>query len=257
MKLPCILVLLALLNSAHAGSTIGLVSPPEAHTEESGWWFRMTPYAWVTAASGDITIGNITTPVDTSFSDTLDSLDIAYMSVFEAGKGDFSAGVDVIYGKSSQDNSIGGPNVASVLFEQEQWILTPFVAYRVLDNGGTQLSVFTGARFTSIETDLTASLTNNTKASVGKNTSWVDPIIGVRGSISLTDKTFFRFNGDIGGFGVSSDFTWQAFAGVGYRITENISAAVGYRGLSVDYQKGNFSMDTVTHGPVVGLDFHF
>lgn len=61
--------------------------------------------------------------------------------------------------------------------------------------------------------------------------------------------------GGIGGFGVGSQLTWQAFGGIGYRFNELISAAVGYRGLGMDYTKGYFELNTVTHGPVLGLEF--
>ena len=68
---------------------------------------------------------------------------------------------------------------------------------------------------------------------------------------------FFRYNGDIGGLGVSADFAWQAFAGFGYHFTENVSAAIGCRGLGVDHSKDSFSMETVSHGPVIGLEVVF
>ena len=51
--------------------------------------------------------------------------------------------------------------------------------------------------------------------------------------------------------------TWQAFAGFGYNFTPNVSTAFGYRGLGTDYSKGKFSMDTISHGPVIGLEMRF
>jgi hypothetical protein len=67
-----------------------------------------------------------------------------------------------------------------------------------------------------------------------------------------------RYNADIGGFGVSSDLVWQAFLGFGYRITENASLAVGYRGLGVDYSSGEYrTLDVINHGPVLGFEFRF
>lgn len=62
---------------------------------------------------------------------------------------------------------------------------------------------------------------------------------------------------DIGGFGASSDLVWQAFAGIGYNFTPSVSGVVGYRGLGIDYEKGRFAMDTVSHGPVIGLEIRW
>ena len=81
--------------------------------------------------------------------------------------------------------------------------------------------------------------------------------IGIRGQGELSENLFFRYNGDIGGFGASSDLVWQAFAGLGYRLHSNFSLVAGYRGMGVDYDNGRFMLDTVTHGPVIGLDVRF
>jgi opacity protein-like surface antigen len=85
----------------------------------------------------------------------------------------------------------------------------------------------------------------------------VDPIIGFRLQSELTEKLFFRATGDIGGFGVSSDLTWQAMGGFGYRFTERCSGLLGDRAIGTDYTDGGFAHDVTTHGPVIGLGFRF
>lgn len=258
MKIRHFLAALALMGSSHAGTeTPQAPVPPPPAPADSGWWFRAAPYAWLTAVDGDVTIGPLTAPVDISISDTLDSLDMAYMGVFEVGKGNLSLGLDVIYGKLSSDNEAGGRIFDSFRFEQKQWVLTPFLAYRAIQTERYHMDVFAGARITLLEAELTGRFARGGETSATRDTDWADPIIGIRGQAELTDKVFFRYNGDIGGFGVSSDFTWQAFAGFGYHFTGNVSAAIGYRGLGVDYSKDSFSVDTVSHGPVIGLEVVF
>jgi len=56
-----------------------------AAPETSGWSFRAAPYAWLTAIDGDIAVGPLSAPVDISFGDTLDKLDMAYMGLIELG----------------------------------------------------------------------------------------------------------------------------------------------------------------------------
>ena len=68
--------------------------------------------------------------------------------------------------------------------------------------------------------------------------------------------------GDIGGFGVGSDFSWNANGGVGYRVSTLFSLAAQYKALSVDFQNDKtgldfLSYDTITHGPVIGFVFSF
>ena len=61
----------------------------------------------------------------------------------------------------------------------------------------------------------------------------------------------------IGGFGVSSDFTWDVMGGLGYEVSDSISLVAGYRGLGVDYKHDGFVFDVVQDGPILGAVFRF
>lgn len=82
-------------------------------------------------------------------------------------------------------------------------------------------------------------------------------MIGIHGATDLNDRWFLQGGGDIGGFGVSSDLIWQANVLLGYRITPNLSSLTGYRALGIDYSSGGFLVDTIAHGPVIGLTYRF
>jgi len=79
----------------------------------------------------------------------------------------------------------------------------------------------------------------------------------------LSESFDLVFRGDVGGFGLSSDFTALIAAGVHYRFTNMISLDVRYKALWVDYETGAkgapgyFSYTTVTHGPILGVIFEF
>jgi len=91
----------------------------------------------------------------------------------------------------------------------------------------------------------------------------VDAVIGMRGYFDIAEDWQIMVRGDIGGFGLESDFTAKTVAGVMYNITESIILDVQYIALWVDYETGTrntanyFSYDTVTHGPALGLIFKF
>jgi opacity protein-like surface antigen len=247
---------LALTSAVHAGTTLPTAPLPPAPAP-SDWWFRAAPYAWVPAMTGDVGIGPLSTPVDISMSDVISTVDMTFMGIFEVGKGDFSLGVDVLYSKNSQDIEAGNHIFDSFRFEQKQWMLTPYLAYQLIDAERYHMSIYAGARFTILEAELTGRFVGEGQLNGSSDIDWADPIIGIRGQADLSDKWFFRYSGDIGGFGVNSDLTWQAFAGFGYKITPNVSTAIGYRGLGIDYSKDAFSMDVVSHGPVIGLEIRF
>jgi hypothetical protein len=67
--------------------------------------------------------------------------------------------------------------------------------------------------------------------------------------------------GEIGGFGAGSDFTWQLFPRVGFRLTEKASREFGWRWLDLDYADGDgteqFGYDVLTQGPAGGFAFRF
>jgi len=189
--------------------------------------------------------------------DILDGLDMTFMGLFEVGYDRWSLGVDVVYGKLSQDLDAGGHLFDSFRFEQKQWFITPAVRYRLIDTDDYQMSVFAGARVTAMEVDLTARFAGGGQVTHGRDTSWVDPIIGIGGLAGFGDRWFFRYSCDIGGFGTSSDLVWSAFAGFGYNFNDSIGVLAGYRGMGIDYSKDAFSLDIITHGPVVGLEVRF
>jgi hypothetical protein len=66
---------------------------------------------------------------------------------------------------------------------------------------------------------------------------------------------------DVGGFGVSSDFTWNVQGGFSWDATDYLTLVFQYRALSVDYSTGTagtpnrFTYDTIIHGPLIGLAF--
>lgn len=75
----------------------------------------------------------------------------------------------------------------------------------------------------------------------------------------LSDRWDLSLRGDIGGFGIGSDFTWQMTALLGYRFPlfgADATAAIGYRILDQNYDDG-FEWDMTLHGPVLGLGIRF
>ena len=86
---------------------------------------------------------------------------------------------------------------------------------------------------------------------------WFDPIIGARWQWNFQEHWFLAAKGDIGGFGVGSDFTWNTQATVGYQFTNYFSTELGYHYFDTDYRDGDFSYDVAEHGVFLGFNFTF
>jgi len=56
---------------------------------------------------------------------------------------------------------------------------------------------------------------------------------------------------------VSSDFTWQALAALGYHLNDSASVLLGYRGIGTDYEDGAFAYDVISHGLLLGFEYKF
>jgi hypothetical protein len=92
---------------------------------------------------------------------------------------------------------------------------------------------------------------------INKDREWVDPYVGFRARVKLTDKIYLGGRGDIGGFGIGSDLTWQAFGGLGYAITDSILIEGGWRHLDIDYDHDDFIFDMAFSGAIFGVEISF
>ena len=57
----------------------------------------------------------------------------------------------------------------------------------------------------------------------------MDPYVGVRVQYPIAERWTLVGYADVGGFGVGSEFTWQAAAGINYEFSKSIAGKFGYR----------------------------
>lgn len=89
------------------------------------------------------------------------------------------------------------------------------------------------------------------------DTSWVDPIVGIRARVYLTRLLYLEALGDVGGFDAGSQITWNTQATFGARLTRNIDFQAGYRYMYVDYVKGSLDCNLNFAGALAGIVFKF
>ena len=236
------------------------------------WQFEVTPYFWGAGMRGDVQLGSLPKiSTDVSFSDILDVLDFGIMGAFEARKGRWGMLFDAIYMDLAMDATasrtgagpVGASATADANLEMKQTLLAAAASYRAVE-GRSPVDVFGGLRYVKIEAsaDINASFfgpvaTTSGAVSRSGDVDWVDPYIGVRIQHPITDRWTLVGYGDTGGFGVGSDFTWQALAGVNYHFSKSVSGKLGYRYLSVNYDKDGFLYDMATYGAYLGVGIRF
>lgn len=259
MKLKAILIVLVAL-----APQVAQAQPIAAASAPSGWTFDATLYLWGAAMDGSVSAGELPEiSVDASFSDTLKHLEGGFMGAFEARNGRWGYIFDVVHMKlgASGTATRSGPGAATANAELEitQTSYAAAVAYRI-GSPRQPLDVIGGARYLklSAEADIDASLFGQAGTAERRaSESWWDPYIGLRTQLPLADRWSVVAYADIGGFGVGSDFTWQALLGVNYEFSKAIVGKAGYRMLGVDYNKNGFAYDMFYSGLYVGAGFRF
>ncbi len=227
-----------------------LLSPTVRAEEPNKWTFDVTLYGLAAGMSGDVTVKGIPADVDIGFDQIWDNLEFGAMGKVRVGYERWALNADVIY------MGLGGTeNGVSVDFDQ--WVVEPSLSYRFC----REFEVLAGARYNSLSTDISGTgPLGNFRESSGTQ-DWWDPIVGANLSLPFAKKFSFNTRVDIGGFGVGSELTWQAFPYLSWQFNRWGSLHAGYRWVYTDYETGSgasqFRYDILTQGPQIGITFHF
>jgi opacity protein-like surface antigen len=232
---------------------------PEYSESPDAWKFTAAPYLWAAGLKGDI--GEFGIPpvyVDATFADILKNFDVGFMGAGEARYGRFGIATDMLYLKisASAETPLG---VLADHIDATSKTFTAFGAaeYRLVDTERASLDVLGGARVWALSTDLDPVGGAADPLSFSDDFAWVDPIVGGKARVNLSDNYYLTGWGMIGGFGAGSKLTWDAMGAVGYELNNRVSFIGGWRALSVDYEKGSDVFDVVMSGPILGATIKF
>jgi opacity protein-like surface antigen len=224
----------------------------------TGWQVTLTPYLWFAGVSGDASLPRQTRDFDASFGDILSDLQVGAMGTLEVRRGRFGILVDAFTLTLEQD--ISTPR--SVLFRGGDARLTTtelsvLGLVRVVEEQGWNLDLGAGLRSWWIDSkiSLNSGLAAGRSASGSANVT--DPILALRFNTNLSDRIGLTAYADIGGFDTGSRLTWQALGALNWRVTDSITAHLGYRHISLDLARGSVDLDITLSGPVAGVSFRF
>jgi hypothetical protein len=239
------------------------------------WRFAITPYIWLPSLSGSMKLnqppGFVSGNVDIG-TGGLENLQFAGMLDLQAQKGKWTFLADIIYVDFSDDDQTaqfpgvlpgGGGWTVQADTELQAFILEFAGAYSVFRNEHSNFDLLAGVRYAEIDGDVSLDIVGPVPAWVSsrnfsETASFVDPIVGFKGNFELGKKWYLPYYFDIGGFGVDSDLTLQALAGIGYHFADWFSMALGYRYLYYDFGDDTELVENVKlYGPTLGFSFTF
>jgi hypothetical protein len=230
-------------------------------SKSSKWHYRVEPYLLFPNMVGQTGISGLPlADIDASTGDIFGSLKIGAMLNIEATKGKWTIASDFLYMNLEQDlkpsNVITGGKVNA---KQMGWELAGLRRM----NKWLELGVAGMLNALEVDMDINIDPIGGTPETISKSQSktWVDPMLIARLSSNPAKKVTGQFRGEIGGFGIGSDFAWQIQALGSYRFSKLFDISAGYRAISLDYTSGTgnkaFVYDVITHGPTVKFGFSF
>lgn len=233
-----------------------------SRADAQDWQFSIKPYLWLTGMEGDVGVVPDLPPaqVDLSFSDILDNLDFAAMVDIEARRGRFAILGDVSYvalSAGSGDVSVDDVGVLGVDLDSKLATGTLVGSWRVVQRERYSLDLLAGGRMTWSSTEVDLRLDDLQARVVDADETWVDPVVGAEMDVVLSPRWSLAMYGDVGGFGVSSDFTGQVWLHVLYELNDRWALSGGWRYYTVDYRTGDFTYDVEQNGPIFGGVYKF
>jgi hypothetical protein len=264
LTMVMMICVLTLMGPLAYGQTDAVSSPPFFN---SPWKFEVAPYVWLPALQGDLTVRGRTADIDLDLGDTLELLvedfQFAAMGRAEARKGNLLLTLDLLYLNLDDEQTTARgleTNVGLKLLITEfgagyrlgTWPLSPDVWPAV------SFDVLTGGRYVFLEPSIAIDGDpRGRRIDIERDVDWIEPFVGGRFLLTLSKRITIGVRGDVGGFGVGSDLTWNLVGSVQYQVSRRVALEGGYRAMDIDYAQGSGGLDVLMHGPLLGAVFRF
>lgn len=229
-----------------------------SNTGNDGWEVMAIPYLWASGMKADIsTPQGEGVDIDQSFTEILSDIKFTFMGALQARRGRFVTVNDLIFlSMESKDEGDIGPGLVEAEVDMRVITTTHLAGYRVIDKGPLFLDLMAGARIASIKADLDLSGPLQT-VERGSSKTTVGPVIASRFRMPLGERWGIELYGDLGGFGVTSDLSWQLLGTVQYEISDHWVLGGGWRHFSAEQAKNGFKIDLSMSGPFLAFGYRF
>ncbi len=264
--------------------------------KQDQWQFFFAPYMWIAGANISTTVSGHTTNANVPWWDIAGDLftnAIGVMGRFEAWKGKWGVFLDsyFVYMGGNVSDRAGKQITLGPLPVSRTLVFDGNLKYIArlgnLDFGGRYLvgtvalspdkplpvlsfELLGGGRYNyydqylrlGVNTTITGPVIDRTRGrtfTINFTRSYIEPMLGMRLGLWLTEKAFVNFMGTLGGFGLVADNNFDSDLEIlfGYRVSQSIYACLGYRARYDQFDQSDLSFSGWVHGPVLGAIFTF
>jgi opacity protein-like surface antigen len=220
------------------------------------WHVAVSPYLWLAGMSGTVGIDGHQAQVNQSFTDIFSNLKFGVMGVTEVSRGPLSILTDAMYIKLGNETAVPvqglPPGTVSVNASLSNFVLTPYLGYRLLGKKRASIYILTGLRYYHLSASINPSIAGVGSLTYSTSDNWVDYVEGAHFKFQLSRRIVAYALGDVGGGG--SVFTYQVVGGAGYEWSKKWSTSLSYRRLY--YQRyTNLNVEPTEQGLVLGVTY--
>ncbi|MCC6142837.1 MAG: hypothetical protein IT368_03415 [Candidatus Hydrogenedentes bacterium] len=231
---------------------------PDAAIAEEGMPLRihLGIYSWLPGITSTVKADGSESTTEIDFGTIIDAMDFANFAHLELQRGKWGVLSELDFVKLSEDTEFRSPG-RGLLFKTEadlalKQTMAELALLRSFDGKRVGFDAIAGARYFRLES----------KVHVGPirsndSTDWVDPMIGGRLRLRLSDKWQASLRADLAGFGAGSELSTNIVGTVGYNITDRHTLAFGYRYMDIDYEADDLEVSMTTYGPLIGMVIRF
>jgi len=213
------------------------------------WHMEIRPYLWFASVGGRVTIRGFRSGVHRTFGELFNDQRLAVMGSLEYHNSKYLLYLDGIYLDFDEGDTLP---IGKVDLHIVNSYLTCVVGRRW--EKPFPIRIFAGFRYCNARS---IAHFEGVRFALYHTKEWFDPIIGASFHIPIRGRWSFDLMGDVGGYGIGSDYTWELMGLFSYAVGKHGSFQVGYRAMETDYFKNGFGLTTASHGPIVGFEFRF
>lgn len=240
----------------------------------SKWGFFVAPYGWLTGVSGTVVTDGEAVDIDVPFEDFLANTRAGLQLYFEARHNRLFVAFDGTWATLGAEHE---GRLFDIDLEVRQRVYDIRAGFQVHDRALGEVirkpsfdwqrrgvvDVFIGGRYFRTEPVIEITPIIGEPREFSSVDSRVDPFVGLRVGWDMSYRWGMGLRGDIGGFGIggAAQFSWQASAELGFRVSKRIAVVAGYRILEYDTVAGRGEdrngTDLRQQGPIIGAGIAF
>lgn len=205
--------------------------PPHRFAEvtQPRGFFDIAAIVGATGVRGDLQANRRSADLQFSPVDAVQSFDLEIGAVAEVGTRCTSVWAEIRYLHTITDQ-FDLDDHGDAILDMRHFVNHLALTRQLASHRDFELGFVVGTRYVYADVELTD---DDQTFDVSSSDHWFEPVVGLRGRLDLGDRLFVPYHADIGGLGIGSRLTWQAYAALGWTI-DGVDVELGYRHLYLD-----------------------